>query len=554
MESTAYRSAAASSSSEKWYYKVGSNKCGPIDASQLTAMLASGELGPDTRVWTKGMEKWCPACDTVLMEQIDDPKLSPVVVSLNTVEQPSPKRKTPWWIWLIVGILVVGILGAACFFLFFNKEAPEEVEQVAEAAPVITYSLADPVVFENEACAFLIDEIGEKGDFLELDVRCVNKTADVLSFAWNSTCINGSMFDPLWSVYVQGNSTLKSSITFPLGTLDSYNLLPAEEIKFILSVYNEDQFDKQQSESSKYIMYVGDTAYWEYYDDYKTVKGYDGYVFNKSVKVDADGRPYYVAEDKTNVYFDELYNAYGQPLYGTGTSSSNYERFYNDSFGRPYYFNEYGSTVYYDGYGFAFTDEESSKNYFYDENGDPAYYGNGGIPEYYEGTVSQTLLDAGKPENLAKANVNNIVHKEFCIYPTGKDADEVTYPNRVTSGSEQVYWKGEKGTFIVLGGKMDEFKGYIVYTYVENNSDSYIYFGASDVVVNGVSAYSELIAVLRPHSSTYQAVTIPADFLEDENIKNVEEINCRLYAVGENLSVPLYPITWDAATLSDLTK
>ena len=164
------------------------------------------------------------------------------------------------------------------------------------------------------------------------------------------------------------------------------------------------------------------------------------------------------------------------------------------------------------------------------------------------------MLEEVKPESLSKADGSYIVHKEFCLYPTGKLPEEVTRPNRVTASSELVYWDGEKGSFIVLGGHLDEFKGYILHTYVENNSDSYIYFGLNDVVVNGVATNPDSITVLRPHSRAYRDILIPADLLKANKIKTVEEIDFCVYAVGENLSVPLYPIQWKAVTLTDLRK
>lgn len=554
MARTAHQSAAASSSSEKWYYMDGGRKNGPIDASQLVSMLTSGELPPDTRVWKKGMDKWSPAADTDLVNQANDPKYSPVLVSLNGAEPQKAKRKSRWWIWLIVGLLVAALLAVGAYFLFLRKPAPETEDTTAVTEAVITYGLENPVVFDNEACTFLIDEIGEKGDYLELDVRCVNKTADVLSFSWAGTAINGSMFDPLWRVYVQGNSTMRSSITFPLSTLESYNLLPAEQIKFVLSVHNEDQFDRQREESSDYIMYDGGMLDQTLYTNYKRIKGYSDYLFTHKVRTSRDGRPYYVNKDRKKVFIDEIYTAGGHPYYTPDPGESNYESFYNDIFGRPFYFSKNGNTVYYNGYGYAFTDPESGKNYYYDENGKPAYYGNGGVPEFYEETVPQEYLDAGKPERLASIGRNCIIHEEFCIYPTGKDADKVTYPDRITAGSEQIYWKGEKGSFVILGGEMDEFKGYTVHTYVENHSDSYIYFGWSGVVVNGILADPSSITVLRPHSSAYRDIIIPADLLKENEIETVEEIDFRVYAVGENLSVPLYPIEWNTINMANVSK
>lgn len=474
---------------------------------------------------------------------------------LEAPEQ-APKKKSRWWIWVIVALLVLAA-AAAVYFLFFRPDTPEPVEEV------LVYGLQDPLIFENEECAFMIDAIGEKGDFLELDVRCVNKTDDILSFTWDSTCVNGSMFDPLWSVYVQAQSTMKSSITFPLSTLSSYNLLPANQIKFVMNVHNETQYQNLLLESSMYITSYADLPDRYDKDDYQKIKGYSGYLFDKDVKVDEDGRPYYVreidedtkkdednaeGEDKKepeNIYFDEIFDRTGLPVYPSDSDRISLLSFYNDKFGRPYYFNESAETIYYEGYGFAFHDEESGKNYYYDENGEPAWYGNQGIPEYYDGTVSQSLLDAGKPESQAKIDGAYIVHKEFTIYPTGKSAADVVRPERITSNSEVVYWNGEKGNFIVLGGELDTFKGYIVHTYVENNSDNYIYFGWNNVIVNGVYMDPDSTTVLRPHSSAYRDIIIPMEDINNNNLGAVSEIAFRVHAVGENLSVPLYPIEWN---------
>ena len=480
------------------------------------------------------------------------PEQAPVVMNLNeTPEEPTPtKPKSRWWIWLIVGILVVGIGVAVGFFLLAPKDEAEAPEVVEE--PELTYSIADPIVFENEQCAFIIDEVGEKGDYLELDVRCVNKTEDPLTFTWESTCINGSMFDPLWETTALGNSTMKSSITFPLGTLEEHNLLPANEIKYILRIYDEFGTRTLLQESGKHIVALEDVG--SRYKNFRKIKGYDGYLFSPDVKVDDDKRPYYLNADKEKVYFDEIYDLNGYPYYPIISDEIEHTHFYDDDLGRPYYFNASGNTIYYEGFGFAFSDPVSGKNYFYDENGDAAFYGFSGIPEYYNKEIPQDLVEAGKPLALEKAFGTNIVHEEFVFYPTGLTAEELEYPNRIFATSEEIYWAGEKGNFIVLGGTMDEFQGYIVHTYIENRSDNYIVFGWNGAKVNGANASPGTISVLRPHSNVYRDVVIPIGLLKENSIKNVEEIKFRVYAVGENLSVPLYPIVWEARDIAGVTK
>ncbi|MFO0933561.1 MAG: GYF domain-containing protein [Planctomycetota bacterium] len=46
-----------------WYYERGGQQNGPVPRPQLEALLASGELGPKTLVWTESMEEWTPAQD-----------------------------------------------------------------------------------------------------------------------------------------------------------------------------------------------------------------------------------------------------------------------------------------------------------------------------------------------------------------------------------------------------------------------------------------------------------------------------------------------------------
>lgn len=532
-------SSAGFSGSEMWYYISDGKKTGPVDRARIDKMLSSGEIPPETQVWRKDMDSWAPANETELLSKGGSQKTTPADSVPETEEETAPKkRKFPWWIWLIVGVAVLGIAAAAWFFIFRDQEPDPE--------SLLTYGLKDPVVFENDACAFIIDEIGEKGDYLELDVRCVNKTEDALSFSWNNISINGYMFDPLWYVYVYGNSTTKSSITFPLSTLENYHLLPADQIRFVLAVYNEDQLERQIKESSKHIVHYFEDFETVYpYNSYHFIAEYPEYLFAKDVWTDDDGRPYYVSEDMYTVYFDEILDSAGQPVYAIRSTVSHYSDFYNDRYTRPYYFTNTGTTVYYDGFGFAFVDEETGKNYYYTESGKPAYYGNGGMPEYYEGEISQELLEAGKTKKLEDADGNFLVHEEFAIYPRGKAAAEVTYPDRITGNAEQIYWQGEKGGFVILGGEMNVSDGYVVNTYIENNSDNYVYLAWKDARVNGFNTYPNSITALRPNSRSYRNVVIPRSVLTENKITNVEQIDFQVYAVGENLSVPLYPIVWE---------
>ena len=582
MAYSANKSGNASSDNEKWYYMVGEQKCGPVDTSDLISKLASGELAPDTRVWSKSLGKWTPANDTDLINQANAQEESSAE---DNQKAEKPGKKPRWLIWAIIGVLVAAILAVAVFFLFFrNKKEDTVIPETTEAVEILTYGLAEPVVYEDENCKFLVDNISENGDFLELDVRCVNKTSDVLQFSWRNTSINGFMFDPYWSVRVSSNSAMESSITFPCSVLNSWNVLRADEINFVLSVFNDSGYRTLLEDSAQYIVpdftKTGEVTP----AGYQRFEGFGKYLFTKKVKSDDDGRPYYLKDEKP-VYFDEIRDANGDLVYTMDFVGANDNIFYRDHVGRPYYFSlcghtichscestvshdctanmcsecgsviyyECGAATYYDGYGFAFSDAETGKNYFYDINGKPAYYGNDGIPEYYEGTPTQEMLDAGMPEELTRANGCFLVHKEFSLYPTGLQADEVTYPERVKDTNEQVFWDGDKGCFVVLNGKQNV-TGYSIQTYVENRSDHYIYMNWEDVEVNGIAVFPHAPEALRPHSYVYTTVTVPTKTLTDYKVGTVQQVEFRVQVKGENLSVPLYPIKWMAPVTAKTTE
>ncbi len=60
LEETAAESQPAESAEPLWYYSSGGREQGPVPLSQLVQMAQSGQLEPDSLVWTDGMEQWAP--------------------------------------------------------------------------------------------------------------------------------------------------------------------------------------------------------------------------------------------------------------------------------------------------------------------------------------------------------------------------------------------------------------------------------------------------------------------------------------------------------------
>lgn len=54
-----------------WHYVSGGQAVGPVDNARMSALIASGEVRRETKVWRQGMSDWAPAGQTELSEQFD---------------------------------------------------------------------------------------------------------------------------------------------------------------------------------------------------------------------------------------------------------------------------------------------------------------------------------------------------------------------------------------------------------------------------------------------------------------------------------------------------
>jgi len=52
---------------EDWHYSVAGAQAGPVPASRIAELLASGEIGPGTVVWQRGWKEWRPLAETELV-------------------------------------------------------------------------------------------------------------------------------------------------------------------------------------------------------------------------------------------------------------------------------------------------------------------------------------------------------------------------------------------------------------------------------------------------------------------------------------------------------
>ncbi len=117
-----------------------------------------------------------------------------------------------------------------------------------------------------------------------------------------------------------------------------------------------------------------------------------------------------------------------------------------------------------------------------------------------------------------------LVYETFSIYPTGLSADQVVVPERRTTATEFVVVDDALGKFIILDAEMDEFWGYTVNVYLENNSDKRLRFGLDDVTVNGFVIDPYWAVNLAPGMKAYSEISFSESHLSDNGITKVEEI------------------------------
>ena len=77
---------------DSWYYLQEGQKVGPDELPKLQELIATGKLGPDDVVWTKGMANWA-AASTVT--ELFPPGSVPPPLDLEEVARPRVRRTRP---------------------------------------------------------------------------------------------------------------------------------------------------------------------------------------------------------------------------------------------------------------------------------------------------------------------------------------------------------------------------------------------------------------------------------------------------------------------------
>lgn len=118
------------------------------------------------------------------------------------------------------------------------------------------YTLADATIVDNEYCAFTITSVDPDNTWgFTVKALCENKSEMDLMFSWGDVSVNGYMIDPFWASEVAAGKKSNVEISFTNSNLQQCGISTVEEITFILSIYNSDDWMADKIVSSEYTAY-----------------------------------------------------------------------------------------------------------------------------------------------------------------------------------------------------------------------------------------------------------------------------------------------------------
>ena len=120
-----------------------------------------------------------------------------------------------------------------------KTEVPETTKE-----PEVSYTISDEVIVDDENCTFKITraEVDKIWGFT-LKAYCENKTSDkTLMFSIDDVSVNGYMVDPFWAEEVAPGKKSNDDITFSSTSFKDNGITTADEITFILRVYDSNDW------------------------------------------------------------------------------------------------------------------------------------------------------------------------------------------------------------------------------------------------------------------------------------------------------------------------
>lgn len=138
---------------------------------------------------------------------------------------------------LLSMLLIFGFVGC-------TEPVVEEstTDVIVEETTIADVEFNKNVVIDTELFAFYVEgaERNDEASTWSVNVSMENKTDKVLNFSWKEVFINNCNIDPTWSYGVLAETKDTTKVTFHMGNFEANDIEQVENLKFTLSITDED--------------------------------------------------------------------------------------------------------------------------------------------------------------------------------------------------------------------------------------------------------------------------------------------------------------------------
>ena len=158
---------------------------------------------------------------------------------------------------VLVSLMMVALTTAGCSRSGIEQpKADFEIHAGTADTPAQTDSDQGTVLLDNDVCKVTV--LGTKEDNWEfaIQMRCENRTRKkTLMFTVDEFCIDGYLIDPFWADEVAPGKKNDSDISFMPPPYEKLGITAADEISFLLRVYDNDEKQTEDLVAEPFTIY-----------------------------------------------------------------------------------------------------------------------------------------------------------------------------------------------------------------------------------------------------------------------------------------------------------
>lgn len=123
------------------------------------------------------------------------------------------------------------------------------------------YVLKDCTLVDNDQITVTVTGVEEKSGQINFELYLENKTELSLMYSLDRVLVNGYLNDPYWAKVVAAGKKANDAFSFDKNTLNGVGLLPIDELRFTLRVYDSEDWAADNLLDEEFTVYpTGKTA------------------------------------------------------------------------------------------------------------------------------------------------------------------------------------------------------------------------------------------------------------------------------------------------------